>query len=92
VRWRQGPTPAETTTESKDVSSHGIYFLLSGEVKRGSPVEVVITLPHEVTMAGPVRVRCLGRVQRIERQSPREVGVAAVIERYEFVRDGVDAP
>jgi len=92
VRWRRGSTPAEATTESKDVSSHGIYFLLPGEVKRGAPLEVVMMLPHEVTMAGPVQVRCLGRVQRIERQSTLELGVAAVIERYEFVRDGADAP
>ncbi len=91
VRWGRGSTPAEASTESKDVSSRGIYFLLSGEVKRGSPLEVVMTLPHEVTMAGPVRVRCLGRVHRIDRQSPLEVGVVALIERYEFVRDGADA-
>jgi len=91
VRWRNGRTLAEAITQSKDVSSHGIYFLLPEEVKRGSSLEVVMTLPPELTRVGPVRIRLLGRVQRIERQVPSELGVAAVIERYQFVRDGTDA-
>jgi hypothetical protein len=57
------------------VSSRGVYFFLSKEVSSGSPVEILLTLPHEITLAGPVKVRCLGRI-----------GVVAQIERYEFLR------
>ena len=80
-----GSLPENFSTRICDVSSRGVYFYLSKDVKEGSPVEILLTLPNEITMAGPVRVRCLGRVQRTE---PRDdtVGVVAAIERYEFLR------
>lgn len=86
VRWTNESAIGEVITESKEVSSRGIYFLLPKEVKSGSPVEIVMTLPHEVTMAGPVRVRCLGRILRTSVESGSSFGVAAAIERYEFLR------
>jgi hypothetical protein len=89
VRWTNGSAIGEARTESKDVSSRGVYFFLPKEVKNGSPVEIVLTLPHEITLAGPVRVRCLGRIQRNEEDSAREhelSGLVAQIERYEFLR------
>jgi hypothetical protein len=73
-------------TESRDVSSRGVYFYLPKDVKEGSPVEILLTLPNEITMAGPVRVRCLGRVQRTDGKIEGSVGVVAAIERYEFLR------
>ena len=85
IRWSADDDP-EVASESKDVSSRGVYFYLSGDVKKGSPVEIVMTLPHEITLAGPVLVRCLGRVQRTESRNGAKVGVVAAIERYEFVR------
>ena len=88
VRWTSGSAIGEATTESKDVSSRGVYFFLPKEVKDGSPVEILMTLPHEITLAGPVRVRFLGRIQRthVEESTPGRVGVVAAIERYEFLR------
>jgi len=64
-----------------DVSSRGVYFFLSKDVREGSPVEILLTLPNEITLAGPVRVRCLGRVQRTEPRDEGAVGVVAAIER-----------
>lgn len=86
VRWTTGAAVGETSTESRDVSSRGVYFFLSKDVKEGSPVEILLTLPNEITLAGPVRVRCLGRVQRTEQRDEGSVGVVAAIERYEFLR------
>jgi PilZ domain len=87
VRWTSGTGVGELKTESKNVSSRGVYFYLPKQVKSGSPVEILLTLPHEITLAGPVRVRCLGRVSRSEEKDPGNVGIVAEIERYEFVRD-----
>jgi hypothetical protein len=53
-------------------------------------VEILLTLPNEITLAGPVRVRCLGRVQRTEARDEGSVGVVAAIERYEFLRNHED--
>jgi len=86
VRWTTGAAVGETSTESRDVSSRGVYFFLSKDVKEGSPVEILLTLPNEITLAGPVKVRCLGRVQRTEPRDEGSVGVVAAIERYEFLR------
>ena len=86
VRWTTGAAVGETSTESRDVSSRGVYFLLAKDVKEGSAVEILLTLPNEITLAGPVRVRCLGRIQRTESRDEGEIGVVAAIERYEFLR------
>lgn len=91
VRWTTGSAVGEAKTESKDVSSRGVYFFLPKEVKNGSPVEIVLTLPHEITLAGPVRVRCLGRIQRTHEEDGGRSGVVAEIERYEFLRGDENA-
>jgi len=90
VRWTTGAAVGETSTESRDVSSRGVYFFLSKDVKEGSAVEILLTLPNEITLAGPVKVRCLGRVQRTEPRDEGAVGVVAAIERYEFLRGDED--
>ena len=90
VRWTTGAAVGETATESRDVSSRGVYFFLSKDVREGSPVEILLTLPNEITLAGPVRVRCLGRVQRTEPRDEGSIGVVAAIERYEFIRNHED--
>jgi hypothetical protein len=86
VRWTSGSSVGEILTESKNVSSRGVYFFLPKEVKETSRVEILLTLPHEITLAGPVRVRCLGRVSRNESKDANTVGIVAQIERYEFLR------
>src|SRR6202043_1959320 len=86
VRWSNGKSVGEAATESRDVSSRGVFFFLPQEVTSGSPVEILLTLPHEITLAGPVRVRCLGRIKRAENEEPGRIGVVAQIERYEFRR------
>lgn len=88
VRWTSGLAVGEAQTECRDVSSRGVYFFLPKQINSGSPVEIILTLPHEVTLAGPVRVRCLGRVHRTEDDSQGRSGVVAEIHRYEFLRGG----
>ncbi len=89
VRLSNAAPDAGLSTHSEDVSSRGVYFYLPKDVKSGSSIEIVMTLPHEVTLAGPVRVRCMGRVTRTERRDSK-VGVVAAIERYEFLRGEVE--
>ena len=91
VRWTSGVAVGEAETESRDVSSRGVYFFLPKQVVHGAPVEIILTLPHEVTLAGPVRVRCLGRVHRSEQDGEGRSGVVAEIHRYEFLRGDENA-
>jgi hypothetical protein len=75
----------EIHTASKNVSSHGVYFQMETSLKSGSAVEIMITLPAEITHGEPVRVRCEARVQRSEGIAEGRVGIAAKIERYRFL-------
>jgi hypothetical protein len=85
VRWKDGAEAREALTVSEDVSSKGIYFTLPEGIKDGTAVEVEITLPNQITLAGPVRVRCLGHIQRCEPTLGAKAGMAAAIEKYEFL-------
>lgn len=91
VRWKEGDRVREALTVSEDVSSHGIYFILPEGIKDGTAVEVEITLPNQITLAGPVRVRCLGRIQRCEPTPGAKSGMAAAIEKYEFLPGNEEA-
>lgn len=75
----------EILTECRDVSSQGVYFFLEEPLKSGAPVEIMLTLPSEITRGDPVRVRCEARVQRTETMGKDRVGIAAKIERYRFL-------
>ena len=91
VRWKSVSGDSEDATESQNVSSRGILFLSSKPIEEGSPVEIVMTLPPEITMAGPIKVRCHGRIRRTESRLDRRVGVVAEIESYEFLRSDADS-
>ena len=86
VRWAQGFEVREAHTNSEDVSSKGIYFCFPEGIQEGTSVELMLTMPHDVTLAGPLRVRCFGRVQRCEPGKGATARVAASIQRYEFLR------
>lgn len=90
VKWAENVGATSVDTMSLNVSARGVYFQMATPAEAGEPVEIVMTLPHEVTMAGPVRVRCMGRILRTEPSEDGRVGVVAAIERYEFLR-GEDA-
>ena len=88
VRWRDGSELREAFTESEDVSTKGIYFVLAEDIKEGTTVEVQVTLPNQITFEQEVKICCLGHVLRSELEGTK-TGVAAVIETYRFLSDGI---
>jgi hypothetical protein len=52
-------------------------------------LQFIITLPDEISVTGPVRLLCKGKVTRVEAHQGALLGVAATIERYEFLRASV---
>jgi hypothetical protein len=92
VRWSDGNEMREALAVSGDVSSNGIYFVLRESLKEGTPVELEMTLPNEITLAGPVRVSCFGRIQRCELKEGTNAGMAAAIEKYQFLRNTDKSP
>jgi PilZ domain len=75
----------ELKVQTRDVSYRGLYFLSEMEFKVGNSIEFVITLPEQVTKSGDVNIRCQGQIVRIDPTSNGQRGVAAKIERYEFL-------
>jgi PilZ domain len=76
----------EATAESRDVSSHGICFYCDTAMEPESAINFTVTLPSEVTMSEPLKVRCSGTVVRVEsRKGAGKFAVAAAISNYEFV-------
>jgi hypothetical protein len=74
----------ERTAHTRDISFRGLYFISDEQYMPGVPIEFVLTLPKEITQAGDVSIRCYGQVVRVEPNATKN-GVAARIERYEFL-------
>jgi PilZ domain len=84
LRLHSSLGPVEKHGETRDVSFRGLYFWTQEELEAGIPIEFVLTLPREITMTRDVNIHCFGRVIRVEPQR-KSRGVAARIERYEFL-------
>jgi hypothetical protein len=85
----EGADIGELLTETQNVSARGVFLYLDRPLARGSRIHVTLTFPPHVTLTDPVRVRFSARVERVEAPLPASrVGIAAVIEHYEFLRSG----
>lgn len=82
---------ASQNGQTRDISTRGVYFTLQKELLPGTELDFTLTLPAEITQGMEVFVRAHGRVVRVDRDKEPEspaanVGVAAVIERYDIIR------
>jgi hypothetical protein len=74
----------ELEGHTRDVSSRGVFMYLDGDLTAGAPIEFVMTLPPEITLADPIRVSCTGKILRVDKAAQGQ-GVAVTIEKYDFV-------
>ena len=81
-REANGP---ELIANTRDVSYRGLYFLTEAKFEIGSTIEFVITLPEQITQSGDVNIRCQGQIVRVEPTQNGRMGIAAKIDRYEFL-------
>ena len=88
VSVRYGENEPEQAAQTRDVSARGICFYVDSVIQAGSAIDFTLTLPPEITLTESIRVRCKGRVVRVEGGSPaNKIAVAAVIDEYEFLAD-----
>jgi hypothetical protein len=86
VRYEQDEQ--EHAAQTRDVSARGICFYVDSAIQAGSAINFTLTLPPEITLTESIRVRCKGRVVRVEGGNPaNKMAVAAVIDEYEFLAD-----
>ncbi len=75
--------------KTRDISTRGLYFVVSQELQSGSELDITLTLPAEITHGTEVLVRAQAKIVRVEHrvedETPR-MGIAAVIERYDIIR------
>lgn len=81
--------PHEKALHTHNVSSNGVYFEFGSPVDIGTAIEFVLTLPEQITKGNAVRIKCVGKVVRVDQAvgNGESIGVAATIERYEFLRE-----
>ncbi len=78
----------EKTAQTRDVSARGICFYVDQSIEAGASIEFTLTLPPEITLTESIRVRCKGKVVRVDQAAPDgKVAVAAVIDEYEFLSE-----
>jgi hypothetical protein len=90
IRVRAEKKSASRQGKTRDVSTSGVYFTIDQDLNAGTELDITLTLPSEVTRGSEVFIRARGMAVRVEKK-PEDVssrfGVAAVIERYEFIRN-----
>jgi PilZ domain len=73
----------------RDISARGIYFITDEEFTPGAELEFTVALPVEITQGTEVSIHAHSRVLRTEERREGDTmrtGVAAVIERIEYIR------
>jgi hypothetical protein len=76
--------------KTRDISTRGVYFTIDQDLGAGAELDITLTLPSEVTRGSEVFIRAMGKVVRVDKKPENgssRVGVAAVIERYEIIRN-----
>jgi len=77
---------------TQDLSSRGVFFFTDMALEQGSEVELTLMMPSEITLGQSMRVRCRGRVLRVQKPSQTgadaaKIGVAVRLEGYEYLPD-----
>jgi hypothetical protein len=86
---------AETQSgRTRDISTRGLYFVIDQDVRAGAELDIMLTLPREMTNGEEVLVKASGKIVRVEARMEdgnERQGVAAVIERYDIMRGAAGA-
>jgi hypothetical protein len=84
--WGEDPGQMVRTGTSRDVSASGIFVWIDERIPENSNVEVIMTLPRELSQTGTVTIRCVGNVLRVHREKGRKaLGLAIAFEQVQVV-------
>jgi hypothetical protein len=85
-----GAVSAQHKGTTRNVSTRGVYLLLDRVINPNFDFDLTMVLPTESSGGSSVFVRAVGKVVRVEtwsREGNPGAGVAAMIRRYEIVRN-----
>ncbi|HET7440344.1 MAG TPA: PilZ domain-containing protein [Terriglobales bacterium] len=80
---------------TQDLSNRGTYLYTNCALQVGANVEITLVMPSEITLSESMRVRCRGKVLRLDNtgsamsgsESTPKLGVAVHFEHYEYLAD-----
>ncbi len=76
----------EESTQTRDLSTAGVFVYSNSRMQEGSELELVLVLPPEITFSDRRWVCCRASVVRVEENSrDGNYGVAAVIKRFDVL-------
>ena len=71
---------------SQNVSARGVFLYSEANLPEGSEVQLIFTMPSEITLAESMRVRCCGRVLRGGNSACAQGnGVAVQLDSYQYL-------
>ena len=80
----KGPVGPALSGETQNVSSGGLFLVVSADWKMGAEIEFEIHIPLKAFAFRPVVVRCRGKIERIVPREQGRIGVGVTIDNYEF--------
>jgi c-di-GMP-binding flagellar brake protein YcgR len=72
-------------TVTQNISTSGMLFHHGAPIPLHSEVELVLTLPEEITQVDALQVRCRAQVVRVDFKDGEPAAVAVRIASYEFL-------
>ena len=71
---------------SQNLSTRGVFLFSEAHLPEGAIVQLIFTMPSEITLTESMRVRCRGRVLRSGTSgSPQGNGLAVQLDSYEYL-------
>jgi PilZ domain len=76
---------SEQEAITRDLSTSGIFLYSDSAIKPGSKLELVVMLPPGLGIGPGGWTLCQAKVVRVEESQGKAIGVAATLDRIEFV-------
>jgi hypothetical protein len=95
VRRSSDNKSASRSGNTRDLSTQGVYFTIEDDLTAGAEINLTMALPAAVTGDSEVFIQAVGKIVRVDKHSTdggQLIGVAAMIERYEIVRNQTSKP
>ncbi|MBI1954909.1 MAG: PilZ domain-containing protein [Acidobacteria bacterium] len=84
VHWEEGSDTRTVETQTKDISSTGMYLMLEKQYRPDSCIQFEVQLPNSLGAGSGTVLFGRGRLIRQEPFGKQQMGFAAIIERCEI--------
>jgi hypothetical protein len=91
VSLRDLSTGTDGAGFTQDLSSRGVFLFTDAPLHEGTPIELTLNMPSEITLGDTMRVRCRGHILRVVKSAETKIGVAVRLEGYEYLPESTDS-